>query len=138
MKGQYFTIDVIIAGVVALLVLILLINYWQYSLENNTLYRDSLNKEAIRVSLLLFSKNSDFSLINSSSISALKTDNVSEMAKIIGKLNDSVYVKVSVFMDGQKVFGGKDIGFPQAKVSRMVWDPYEEKLRRIDIYVSRV
>ena len=137
MRGQYFTIDVVVAGIVALIMIIMLLTYWHYATENATLYRDTLNKEAIKVSLLLFSKNGDFSIVNASSIDALKTANVTELANIIDRLNRSVYVNVRVLMDGKPIYGGDTAHFPEVKISRLVWDPFNERVRRIDIYVSR-
>ena len=137
MKGQYFTLDVIVAGVVALMVIVFLLNYWQYALDNNVLYKDSLNKEAIRISQMMFSKNGEYSLVNKTSPAVLKAGGDEKLYSIIDNLNKSVFVSITVYKNNKLLYGNPAVHYPEAKISRVAYDPSLDKPVDITIHVSR-
>jgi len=54
-KGQYFSFDAIVASVIFVLTLIMLLSYWQSVRTYLDFQTNDLNKEAVRISNLLFS-----------------------------------------------------------------------------------
>jgi len=55
-KGQYFSFDAIVASVIFVLTLIMLLSYWQSVRTYLDYQSNDLNKEAVRISYMLFSQ----------------------------------------------------------------------------------
>ena len=137
-KGQYFTFDVIVAGIIAVFTLILLLSYWRYALENSTLVKDTLTKEAIRVSNLLMSPNGDYSIIKANTTSVLKDKQA--IYSVCEELNRSLPYKLTVIEhtpEGSAIlFGSSTIGAPSDKVYRVAYDEELNTMVLLEIYVS--
>jgi hypothetical protein len=126
LKGQYFSFDVLIAGIIAIISFGLLFIYWQYSLENDQIRAEALRENLIRHVNVLTSSSSDYSiLINNTPILKNTTE-----------INNTINDYISSFLQGRKfclvittedskTFYGNltnnfcDIGKKQAKIERL-------------------
>ncbi|RME79629.1 MAG: hypothetical protein D6769_01825 [Methanobacteriota archaeon] len=122
MKGQYFTLDVIVAAIMAVISIMLLLGYWQYSLENSPIIQDSLNKQAIRVSQLFFSISSDYSLLEKK---GLLINDTAEMEKRAAALNKTLPYNLCLMLkfpdNSESVFGCPPLASNQAKIERVAY-----------------
>ncbi len=64
MKGQYFSFDALMGAFMYIIALITFFSFWYYVSTQSTTNMDMLRKEAIRISYLLLSSSSNYSIIN--------------------------------------------------------------------------
>ncbi len=138
-KGQYFTFDVILAGIIMILAIILLINYWRYALENSAPMKDNLTKEAIRVSNLLFTTRGKYAIIQENSTSILKPkDEIMDACKALnGSTPYHLYVVEYTANTKAFLFGHAPIRTPQDKVVRAAYDGETGEPVVLEIYVTQ-
>ena len=140
MKGQYFTLDVIVAALIGIVATVLLIGYWQYSIQNNPLLSDALQKEAITASQLLFSTQGRFAVLDRSAVLVPEA----EIRNKVGMLDRSLTSNLCVVLNYQNgtvssinCKGLKD-STAKAKVERIAFSE-ETELQSVfvEIYVYR-
>ncbi|MEM4295933.1 MAG: hypothetical protein QXI89_00405 [Candidatus Anstonellales archaeon] len=139
-KGQYFSFDVLIAGVIAILAFGALLLYWQYSIEQDPSNIESIRREAIKHMLVLTSENENYSiLVNNTPILKNDRDIKKSVESYINdfSITGNLCVKIGKQSYGKTDSGECIIGIRQAKIERLFITNDTENVTLVEFYFSR-